>query len=445
MGHILLGICLLLRAALWTAGGLTAAVFAVVIVPFEVRVTLYSDKFFDEWLGFDSGKGVVNSSLLPALDIVSTTVVRDGEAYPWTTDTHSFLPFLPDSVSGPGNYTFDTEAYWATVECNTATVEDLVRVGGIQLNGDMNSAQLRLDFRYEGCDIRKWFTITNTTLQYGRSWSVDCSLATGQARFGIVSGVYNNTEKFRLSNLTVVTCKPLIYRSNVTLDMSLSNGTTAGRVLSFTETSRQPFWPAFASDWLNNIPLYAVYDPTVYNDMDTFSRLVIGHALGTPTLDTMPDRVQIVDSFVIIFEAFFSNFVTLQAYFSAPRREITGNLSRQKHRLFVVKSASFAVIGIITTAFVTTLILAVHLRRNRFILEQYLDLMLGNAFLLRDSPGSGLESYLAAITDEARKTRQNIANMDLVKFAKEQPDLNNWLVWVDGTPRMVHAKPPMTP
>ncbi|KAM5350841.1 hypothetical protein ACJ41O_007346 [Fusarium nematophilum] len=443
-GHVLLGICLLLRAALWTAGGLSAAIFAVAAVPSETQVALYSDKFFDEWLGWNYGKGTGNSSLAPAFDIVSATVLRDGENYPWTTDTHSFLPFFPASSSGPGNYTFDTEAYWATVECNVATEEDLVKVGGIQLalqSGDeLNSAQVRIGFRFQGCDIRKWFTITNTTLQYARSWSTDCSQATGLARLGIFAGVYNATEKFHLSNLTVVSCKPLIYRSNVTLEVSISNDTTTAKVLRFSEKSRQQFWPFFVTTWLRNIPLYSVYEPLLYNDMDTFSRLIIGHASGKPTLDTITGKLQIVESFGVIFQAFFSNFVTLQAYFSAPRRDITGTLSRQKLRLFAVKSASFAVVGIISTAFITTLILALHLFRNRDILERYLDLMLGNALLFRDSINRGLESYLETLMTRALEKPQKIANIDLVKFAEQQPDLNNWLVWVEGTPRILHIK-----
>lgn len=452
-GHVLLGICLLLRAALWTAGGLTAAIFAVASVPSDSAVSLYTDKFFDDWLGWDYGVGPSNSSLTPALDMVSATVVRDGENYAWTTDTHSFLPHFPASNSGPGNYTFDTEAYSATVQCNVATEEDLVRVGGIELTSqaddDFNSAQVTISYRFEGCDVEKWFTITNTTLQYARTWSTDCSLDSGSARLGIISGIYNASEDFHLSNLTVVTCKPLIYRSNVTVTVLVSNDTANAKVLSFTEKSKATFWPSFARSWLHSIPLYSVYDPTLYNDMDTFSRLVIsyasGHASGKPTLNTVSGKQKMVDSFGTIFQACFSNFVTLQAYFSAPRRDISGTLSRQKLRLFVVESASFAVVGIISAAFITTLILALHLCRNQHILERYLDLMLGNALLFRDSKASGLERYLETLKARAFRTPQGAADLDLVKFAEKQPDLNKWPVWVEGTPRVLHMKPPSAP
>ncbi|KAF4462837.1 hypothetical protein FALBO_10350 [Fusarium albosuccineum] len=432
VGHNLLGICLLLRAALWTAGGLTAAIFTVVPVPSETDVALYSDKFFDEWLGWKDGKGAGNSSLTPALDIVSATVLRNGENYPWTTDTHSFLPFFPASNNGSNNYTFDTEAYWATVECNVATEEDLERVGGVQLalqeDDELNSAQLRLGFRYEGCSVKKWFTITNTTLQYARSWSTDCSIATGRARIGIFAGVYNATEKYHLSNLTVVTCKPLIYSSNVTLSVAVLNDTATAKVLRFTEKSRKKIWPFFITNWLRNIPLYSVYDPTLYNDMDTFSCLVIGHATDKPTLDTITGKLQIVESFGTVFQAFFSNFVTLQAYFGAPRQDITGAMSQQKLRLFVVKSAALAVVCIIGAAFITTLVLTLHLFRNRPILERYLDLMLGNALLFRDSTNSDLDNYLRTLSARAAATGKDVDDIDLVKFAKQQPDLNNWLI-----------------
>ncbi|KAJ4265379.1 hypothetical protein NW762_004667 [Fusarium torreyae] len=449
VGHVLLGICMILRAALWTAGGLTAAMFAVVIVPSEKPVTLYSDKAFDEWLGWNYSKGTANSSLIPALDIVSATILRNGENYPWTTETHSFSPFLPTHPNGPSNYTFDTEAYWATVECKAATENDLVRVNGIhktlQPNDELDSAQIQIGFRSDNCDIRKWFTITNNTLQYARSWYTTCPLTNGRARLGIFAGVYNATEKFHLSNITVITCTPQIYRSNVTLNISLANDTATGKVLSFTEKSRQLFWPFYIDSWLRNIPLYSVYDPTVYNDMDTFSRLVIGHASGEPTLDSIGAEKQMVKSFSVIFQALFANFVTLQAYYSSSRREINGLLSRQELRLFVVESASFAVVGIIVIAFITTLFLTLHLFRNRHILENYVDLMLGNALLFRDSTASGVETYFKVLTGRALEMPQGITNMHLADFAKQQADLNNWLIWAEGTPRRVHVQSPLTP
>ncbi|CEI63804.1 unnamed protein product [Fusarium venenatum] len=445
VGHVLMGICLLLRAALWTAGGLTAAIFASVLVPSEVDTTLYSNQQFDEYLGWSTGRGTTtNASLTPAFDIVSATVLRNGENYLWTTETHSFLPFFPTSINGPGNYTFDTEAYSAAVDCNVATEDDLVRIGGLRLtlqgDDEMNSAQLQFGFRHENCSINKWFTITNTTKQYARTWSTDCNLDNGHVRFGIFSGTYNASEKYHTSNLTVITCKPLIYMSNVTLSISITNNTVTPKILKFSERTKEQFWPFFATAWFRNIPLYSVFDPTVLNDMDTFSRLVIGYASGEPTLDVLPDRQKIFKSFGIVFQALFSNFVTLQAYSGAPRREIYGTLSRLRLRLFVVKSAAAAIIAIVGTAFGTTAILALYLYLNRHILVQYLDLMLGTAILLRNDRSNGLESYVQTVISQVQSTNRGVVGTDLVKFAKHQPDLNSYLVWTEGEPRRLEVK-----
>ncbi|RGP69701.1 hypothetical protein FSPOR_4513 [Fusarium sporotrichioides] len=397
-GHVILGICLILRAALWTAGGLTAAMFAVVLVPAESQASLRSTHYFDEYLGWASGIGSSNSSLTPALDLVSATVLRDGEDYPWTTDTHSFLPYLPVSWDGPGNYSFDTEAYSATVECDVTTEEDLARVEGIRSvveeEDDLNSSQLQLGFQSGGCNVEKSFLVTNNTLLYARTWQVDCNLGNGRARLGMFSGVYNSTAKFRLSNLSVITCQPLIYKSRVTLNMSFSNNTREPKIISVSERHKQRVWPFFLSGWLRNIPLYSVFDPTVYNDMDTFSRLVIGHASGKPILDDLPEKDRISTAFETVFAALFSNFVTLQAYSSSPAKKIIGTLSRLERRLFVVEAASAAIVAIIVATLVTTIVLAAHLYRQRHILERYLDLMLGTALLLRDASSSGLEIYL---------------------------------------------------
>uniref|UniRef100_A0A0C4DJM1 Uncharacterized protein n=1 Tax=Fusarium oxysporum (strain Fo5176) TaxID=660025 RepID=A0A0C4DJM1_FUSOF len=189
VGHVLLGFCLLLRAGLWTAGGLTAAIFATALVPSETPATLYSTQYFDEDLGWNEGRGASNSSITPAFDI----------------------------------------AYSSTVNCTIAIEDDLVKIGGIRLDleeGDeLDAAQLRFGFQSDGCNVNKWFTITNNTLQYARTWSADCGLSSGRARFGMFSGNFNATERFRLSNLTVITCQPLVYKSNVTLEMSFPNDT----------------------------------------------------------------------------------------------------------------------------------------------------------------------------------------------------------------------------
>ncbi|KAI1039989.1 hypothetical protein LB505_006026 [Fusarium chuoi] len=445
-GHVLLGICLLLRAALWTAGGLTAAIFATTLVPSEMPATLYSIRSFDEYLGWHEGKGVGNSSVTPAFDIVSATVLRSGDNYPWTTNTHSFLPFTPVSKNFRGNYTFDTEAYSANLDCTIATDTDLVKIGGISLDlvedDDLNSAQIRFGFRHEGCDVEKWFTLTNNTLQYARTWSTNCGLSTGRARFGMFSGIYNANERFHLSNLTVVTCRPQIYKSNVTLEMSFLNDTATPKVIKVSETGNQLFWPFFVSSWLRNIPRYSLFDPTIYNDMDTFSRLVIGHASGEATLDTLPDKQKIADSFNIIFAALFSNFVTLEGYSSAKRSEVNGTMSRLRLRLFVVKSAALATVVILAVTFVTTVILALYLHRNRHITSLYMDLLLGTAILLRNSSSTGLDSYLndRVVSNNAPSSGTHGSN--LVKAEKRKSDLKSREVWVEGTPRTLHIKWP---
>ncbi|RBR14515.1 hypothetical protein FVER53590_03357 [Fusarium verticillioides] len=445
-GHVLLGICLLLRAALWTAGGLTAAIFATTLVPSETPATLYSVKAFDEYLGWDEGKGTGNSSVTPAFDIVSATVLRSGDNYPWTTDTHSFLPFIPVSKDFRGNYTFATESYSSNLDCTVATEEDLDKIRGLSLDlqegDDLDSAQIRFRFKHEGCEVNKWFTLTNNTLQYARTWSTDCGLNSGRARFGMFSGSYNATERFHLSNLTVVTCQPLIYKSNVTLEMSFLNNTATPKVIKFLESGRQQFWPFFISRWLRDIPRYSLFDPTIYNDMDSFSRLVIGHASGEATLDTLPDKQKITDSFSVIFAALFSNFVTLEGYSSAQRREVSGTMSRLRLRLFVVKSAAIATVVILAVTFVTTVILALHLHRNRHITSLYMDLLLGTAILLRNGSSSGLDSYLNGRVVSSNVPSHGTYGTNLVEAEKRNSDVKSREVWVEGTPRTLHMNWP---
>ncbi|RSL97653.1 hypothetical protein CDV31_012931 [Fusarium ambrosium] len=447
-GHVLLGIGMLLRVALWTASGLSAAIFAVAQVPRESTTDLYRDKFFDESLGWYDGKGASYSSSVPALEMVSATVVRGAQNYSWTTDTHSFLPYFPTEKNATGNYTFDTEAYWATVECNAQTEEDLVRADVIRLDVDggdeYNSSQVSLTFKSDGCRVSKWFTLFNTTLKYAKSWSVvDCGLVADRMRIGLFTGTYNASERFHLTNLTLITCKPKLYRSNATLEVSLSDNPSTAKVLNFTQHDQEQFWPGFTKTWIQEIYMYSVFDPKSYLEMDSFGRLVIGHSSNDPSLETIVDKEKLLSSFKIVFQAFFANYVSLQAYYPAKNATITGKVSRLQFRLFVVKSPAFAVVGIFATVFCVTLILLVHLHENRASIEKFLDLMLGNALMFRRS--HGVEPFLQTLENRALQTQQPPETVSMVKFAEKQKDMETWPTWMDGTTGDVYVEAPSTP
>jgi hypothetical protein len=106
-----------------------------------------------------------------------------------------------------------------------------------------------------------------------------------------------------------------------------------------------------------------------------------------------------------------------------------------EHRLFVVGAASAAIVAIIIATLVTTIVLAAHLYRQRHILNRYLDLMLGTAPLLRDASSSGLETYLEDLVSRAGGKAGGLEDINLVEFTKQEPDLRNRHVLVDGTPR----------
>lgn len=469
-GHIFLGICLWLRAALWTAGGLSAAIFDVAQVPFQTNVSLYSDTFFDEYLGF--GAGDVNRKEeppLPAFDMVSATLIRGGQNQSWTTGTHSFLPYLPSHISsGLGNYTFDTEAYWASTDCVYYSGDRLRAEGLLEQalpEGEFNGAQMQLHYSHAGCNIQKWFNVFNNTEFYGRSFSVtDCGLASGRARVGFFSGRYRdssipNADYFRLTEMVLLTCKPDFHRSNVTVTVSISDSETPGRspvarILDFEEKpgSREPFWPFFMRRFLDDLPIYISGSRSV-KDTDSFGRLVIDHTSNRPRADYIPADISLLHSFEAVFHAVYSNYISLMAYSDASRREVKGTLARDQIRLFVVYQATYAVVGIVGAAMLTTLFLAVFLFRNRHIIRDHQELMLGTAFLLRDTAGSGTGSgtgsaagsvnasgvgdYLEAVMKKAALT----PDFNWVKVAEQDDDLKNWEAWAENG--VMHMKNPL--
>ncbi|KAJ9157651.1 hypothetical protein NKR23_g336 [Pleurostoma richardsiae] len=443
-GHGLLGLCMLLRAALWAAGGLSAAVFSIATVPFHTPANLSANLFYDEYLGYYSGKGYNLTSALTAMDIVSATLVNNGADYPWTTDTRSFLPFNLDPHLGPGNYTADTETYWATVSCNVVGVEDLERIGAIEVVRDAEdgSVNVYLSYSYAGCDVTKSLAVTNVTLQYAKTFAVrDCSMAAGYLRLGMISGFYNGSDNYQLSNLTVITCQPLFYRGNVSLTVTLGDNSTEAQVLGFEEKGVEQTWPFFMSSWLEDTPLYSVLDPNTFLDLDTFSRLVITHASSNRTVDTGPlPPLKLLDSFGSVFQAYYANFVTLQAYYAVDEmRTVQGTLSRNVLRLFVVSRAEWAVVGIMSFAMLVTIVLTYQMHRNRHILAKHMEPILGDALLFRRN--DGLEGYLTKLAqsaeDRAQQTSVDPRTIDLVEYAREAKDehkeaLSSWVVWMDG-------------
>lgn len=466
-GHALLGICLCLRAALWTAGGLSAAIFDVAQVPFQTNVSLYSDTFFDEYLGFDEGDiHRQEEPPLPAFDMVSATLIRGGQNLSWTTGTHSFLPYLPSHISGRlGNYTFDTEAYWASTDCVYYSGARLRTEGLLEqalLDGEFNGGQIRLHYSHAGCNIQKWFNVFKNTEYYGRSFSTtDCGLASGRARLGFFSGSYRtssipNADNFLLTEMVLLTCKPDFHRSNVTVTVSISDSETPGRkpvarILHFEEKpgSREPFWPFFMKRFLDNLPTYS--SSSLVRDVDSFGRLVIDHTSDRPRADYVTSDIRLRDSFEAVFHAVYSNYVSLMAYSDASRREVQGTLARDQVRLFVVNQATYAVVGIVGAAMLTTLFLAFYLFRHRHIIRDHQELMLGTAFLLRDTTvsgavsgtssgtssgkASGVSDYLKAVMKKAAPT----PDANWVKVAEQDGDLNNWEAWAeDGVMQMAN-------
>jgi hypothetical protein len=190
---------------------------------------------------------------------------------------------------------------------------------------------------------------------------------------------------------------------------------------------------------LDELPTYS--SSRRVKDVDSFGRLVIDHASDRPRLDYIPMDGRLLHSFEAVFRGVYSNYVSLMAYSDATRREVQGTLARDQVRLFVVYQATYAVVVIVGAALLTTLFLAVHLFRNRHIIRDHQELMLGTAFLLRDiavdGKTCGVSNYLEAVTNRAVTT----PSANWVKVAEKNDDLNNWEAWVENG--VMHMENPL--
>jgi len=460
-GHTLLGLCMLLRAAFWGAGGAAASMFSVASVPFESSTRLVVDKVFDQYASVPYGQGQTLRSSALAFDIVSATIVNDGAPYPWTTPQYSFLPFRTREADASGTYTAHTDAYFSTLEnCMTATQDDLVRDNALQikrLTGDADGyAMLSVSFTQQGCYVTKPVLISALVQQYLISWSeTTCANSTRNrsTRMGLISGIYNATAPYLTSNLQLISCTPNIYHYNVsaTVSFSSSSNKTASnlaQVLAVREESHDAIWPSFARRWIGDIPIYATKDPTSLMSLDNFSKLVLFHTRKGTNISTTdiaaPDPETLLASFQTIYQAFFANWAQQSVYYpSGANDTIEGTLTRVRTRLFVVAGAAAAVLSIAILGFLTSLVLALYLFLNRGTLKKHLKLLLGHALLIHNS--RDVDSYIQALEKAAGQEPGSADDVDLVEYAKQQKDLGRWTCEMNRREIMLIGRPQTSP
>jgi hypothetical protein len=434
--HFFLALCMAVKAALWGASGLSAAILTPATVPFGTPVQLVIKKAFDP----DPyvGVGPNSFSSRSALDIVSSAMNNNGSLFPWTSTTHSFLAFEADGDFPPGSITGMTKAYSASLECDVYSIEALLRMKAVTFPAPVfNQTFVTFNFTDRDCPVYRMLSVSaNMPLYFHTFSSTSCSAKVGYYRFGLFAGQYDESSPFLLDNFTFITCKPSFWTAEA--NVAVTTGTDIpGQIIDFSVGNPTQIFPLFASHWLNNQPLYFVTDPAVFTSMDEIGRLVYNYnARKYP--DNPLDSNSLRDSLQFLFGAFYATFASRSIYKdSNSTEEFTGTLAQEQSRLFVVPSAASAVIIITGAALCTTICLAIWLHSKKDILTKHLDLIMGHAILVSDS--ADMETY---ITEVGRSVEGDYgASLDSVKHAEKNRSLRKWRCWVDDQGRL-YVRPP---
>ncbi|KAK3368815.1 hypothetical protein B0T24DRAFT_680890 [Lasiosphaeria ovina] len=448
--HFLVAACMLVKSALSVASALASSILAVATVVTSVSVTLHADSYvFDSW---DLSSTYSNTtSLRPAFDLVSATVVNGASPLAWMTPSHSFRPFYGDfSPETLSSVTALTTAYSATLDCDILDPQALGQEGEIYMEGQVGTSDgvVKFNFTHRGCAVYKWLRLMEApSTVYVRSWAVtDCSLASGRMRYGFFAGVSDASAALGLSNLTLVACQPVFWNSSalVTVSAASSPAPSApktsqgqnpeyGQVISSSILRSDPFTLSSYGTYLGDMPLYAPTDPSEEFSMDAVGRLSYDCATEQNATDALSSTL-LTAAFQTVFSAVFATMVRLvglkhintnstststststspPADAAAPVMD--GLLSMPQNRLFVVRSPAAAVMAAVAAAFAVTVWTAFYAAINAPALLQRQDLILGHAMMTMTdhhpspspSPGPGPDSdsdmarYIAAVKADA--------------------------------------------
>ncbi|KAK0718018.1 hypothetical protein B0T26DRAFT_752000 [Lasiosphaeria miniovina] len=441
--HFLVAACMLVKSALSVASALASSILAVATVVTSVSVTLHADSYvFDSW---DLSSTYSNStSLRPAFDLVSATVVNYASPLPWMTPSHSFRPFYGDFSPEPlSTVTALTTAYSATLDCDILDPQALGRAGEVYMEGQVGSADgvVNFNFTHRGCAVFKWLRLMEApSTVYVRSWAVtDCSLASGRMRYGFFAGVSDASAALGLSNLTLVACQPVFWNSSalVTVSAASSPAPSApktsqgqspeyGQVISSSILHSDPFILSSYGTYLGDMPLYAPTDPSEEFSMDTVGRLSYDCATEQNATDALSSTL-LTAAFQTVYGAVFATMVRLAGLkhtntntntnststststsppADAAAPVMDGLLSMPQNRLFVVRWPAAAVMAAVAAAFLVTVWTAFYAAINAPALLQRQDLILGHAMMvMTDHPSpdsdSDMARYIAAVKADA--------------------------------------------
>jgi hypothetical protein len=456
--HFLISACTIVKWFFVAIGPLAAAIISIGNVPSSKGIAVTTNSFFDD------NKNVSSSRL--ALQSTSAILLNNASSHPWSTDMYSVVPFFANSET-PGNLSADTRTFSGTLDCVPISVETLQSAGNLTL---VDQVVPTFNFVDRGCPGSTFLTVAQGTPVYANTFYLDCPYEAVPMRLVLLTGVYENTSRYLLGNVSLISCIPYFWKSisRVTVLSAANSLEKPGQILNIVEdkSSVKQWLPSLWSRWMPEITEYRVQDPRLLMDADDFGFITYNYAMNSS------GTIDFAQAMNITFSVLFATFSTLEAYSPLPESFASnGTLSRPGNRLFVVFLPATIVTFVMALSFVVTIWISVYAYKHRVILKEHVGLILGHALLLEGNDGVG--SFVDAVRADLRRQAEvairapdnktikkigeassdvtvnlQMENMirhgDLVQYAEDFGNLKDWDCWVDDDGKLWMREPAPT-
>jgi hypothetical protein len=345
--------------------------------------------------------------LVPIFDIVSSTRVYGGAAPDWTTFEYSMQgfsnPTVPREAVGSANFSVETMAYSATLDCSVLDRSQFTLTPG--LDGWNFEATDR------GCQLSDPVFIGATLgssnfTYYMQSFSnISCPLNADDSRLVLVAAANFNDSTTYLTNVSAISCETAYYNSSGILDVNLDFAQSfVPRIQAYAAQNRTlmgdpkpEFWKEFET-LLHEVSLI---DPTATTSATDFGRLILKYARQLePQAFLNPDILR--NATEIIFTAVYAVMSRTYLVQPAPAVDTTGTLSISTQRLFVVAPVAYTMIGILSCVALIIVAIFCYVKTHRSILREEPKALLGSAALLCGSDANGEVGQIRGQVNDGR-------------------------------------------
>ena len=232
---------------------------------------------------FVSAGLTARDSLESVLDIVSSTLVYDGQLSGWTTFQNSFQPCeRPDSLSKAGtvgNLTIATTAYCSSLSCK------ILKSNVYNLDYSPGIGQLIITAPGDGCPLEAFLTyqppgIEAPYMQYLQTYAnIQCPIA-GSGRIFVFAAEHDEDAPDLLRRKTLLSCRSYYHQLAGTIVVSYPSATSKPLVENFINRSRTLMHvrPAYWNLFEQELQQSTVLDPTATLSRTNFAQVIMSRS-----------------------------------------------------------------------------------------------------------------------------------------------------------------------